>query len=90
MPSFNFSLVSVSGLEVQSFSIFPTWLSHHVTYDVILIIKSFYMRSRSDGEKFASNQQEVVAEKTTKVLCGQTNKPTDPNAMHFPLVRLKM
>ena len=76
VPSFNFFLGAVSEIEVQRFSVFPTWLPHHMTDDIINITKTIYMRSRSSGEKFVSIQQ-AVAEKNTKVLCGQTNKQTD-------------
>ena len=73
--SFNFFLGVVSEIEFQSFSIFPTWLPHHVTDDVTIIIKTFYesMSSRTSGETFISIWQ-AVAEKNTKVLCGQTNR----------------
>ena len=59
--------------EVQSFSIFPIWLPHHMTYDVIIIIKTFYMSSRTNGENFVSIRQ-AVAEKNMKDLYGQTMK----------------
>jgi len=62
--------------EVQRFSIFPTWLPHHVTYDVIVMNKTFYMSSRSYGGNFSSIRQMVV-ERNTRVLCGQTNKQTN-------------
>ena len=52
MPSFNFFLGVVSEIEIQSFPIFPTWLPHYVTYDVIIIIKTFRMSSRTNGEIF--------------------------------------
>ena len=55
------------------FSVFSTWLPHHMTYDVIIINKTFYMSSHSEGEKFVSIRQ-AVAEKNTKVLCEQTIK----------------
>ena len=54
MSSFNFFLGVVSEIEVQSFSIFPTWLPNHVTYDVIIIIKTFHMSSQTYGENFVS------------------------------------
>jgi len=57
--------------EVQSFSIFPILLPHHVTYDIIIIMRTFYLSSRTYCENLVSIQQ-VVAEKNTKVLCGQT------------------
>ena len=44
-----------------------------MTYNVIIIIKIFYMSSRTNGENLVSIQQ-VVAEKNIKVLCGQTAK----------------
>ena len=73
--------------EGQSFSVFPIWLPHHVTYDVILIIKTCYMSIRTNGEKFVSISQ-AVAQKNTKVLCKQTNrqsnKQTNPNVITSP------
>ena len=75
--------------EVHIFSVFPTWLPHHVTYNVIIILKTFHLRSRTDGENFLSIRQ-AVAKKNTKVLCGQTNRRTDPNAIPSPLVKVKM
>jgi len=68
-----FPLCVFRDTEVQSFSVFPTWLPHHVTYDVIIISITFYLSRRSCGENFVSIRQ-AVAEKNTKVLCGQTNK----------------
>ena len=62
--------------EVQSFLFFPIWLLHHVTYNVIIIIKTLYMSSCTNGEHFVSIRQEV-GEKNMKVLCRQTNKQTD-------------
>ena len=59
-----------SDTEVQSFSILPTWLSHHVTYDIIFMTKSFYMF-------YSVSIRQVVVEKNMKVLCGQTNNQTD-------------
>ena len=76
MPSLNFFLDSVSEIEVQNFSVFPTWLPHNVTDDIIIINKTFYMSSHSNGENFVSIRQ-AVAEKNTKVLCRQTNRQTD-------------
>ena len=76
VPSFNFFFGVVSEIEVQSFSVFPTWLPHHVTYDVIIINITFCMSIRSDGENFVSIQEAVV-EKNTKILYGQTNKQAE-------------
>ena len=70
-----FFLGAVSEIEVQSFSVFPTWLPYHVTYDVIIMIKTIYMSSRTYGENFVSIGQ-AIAEKNTIVLCGQTNGST--------------
>ena len=75
--------------EVQLFSVFPTWLAHHVTHDGIIMIKTFCMSSHTDVENFVSIRQ-AVAEKNTKVLCGQTNKQTDPNAIPSLSARVKM
>ena len=54
MTSFNFFLGAVSEIEVKSFSIFPIWLPHHMTDDVIIIIKTFYTSSRASVENFVS------------------------------------
>ena len=76
--------------EVQSFSVLPIWLPHDVTYDVIIIIKTFYMSSCSYRENCVIIRQ-AVAEENTKVLCGQTerqtDKQTDPNAIPSPSAR---
>jgi len=53
--------------QVSNFSFFPTWLLNNVTYDVIIIMKAFYMSSRSYGENFISIRQ-AVAEKYTSTL----------------------
>ena len=71
--SFNFFLDAVSEIALKSFSVFPTWLLHHVTDNIIIMIKTFNMSIRTDSENFVSIQQAVV-EKNTKVLCRQTNK----------------
>ena len=64
--------------------VFPTWLPYHVTSDVISVIKTFHMSIRTNGGNLLSIRQ-AVAEKNTKVLCGQTNRQTDrqmdPNAI---------
>ena len=73
VPSFNFFLGAVS--EIQRSKVFPIWLPHHVTYDVIIIIETFNMSSCANGENFFSIRQ-AVAEKNTKVLCGQIKKQT--------------
>ena len=78
MPSLNFFLGVASEREVRRFSILPIWLPHHVTYDVIIIIQTFYMSSHTNVVNFVSIQQAVV-EKNTKVLCGQTNTNTNTN-----------
>ena len=63
VPSFNFSLGAVSEIQRSKvFLFFPIWLPHHVTYDIIIIIKTFYMRIRTYGEYFISIRQ-VVPEK---------------------------
>ena len=72
--NFFFPFCSFRDTEVQRLSIFPIWLPHHVTYDVKIIIKTLYMRSRTNGENVLSIQL-VVAKKNTNVLCGQTNGP---------------
>jgi len=68
--------------EVQSFSFLPTWLPHHVTYDIIIINKTFYMSSRTNGENLVSIQQ-ALAEKNT-------DKQMDPNAVPSPLPRVNV
>ena len=73
VPSFNFFLGVVSEIEVQSFSVFPTWLPHQVTYDIKIVCKSSCKISCSYGENFVSIWQ-VVVEKNMKVLCERTNK----------------
>ena len=76
VPSFNFfPWCGFRDTEVQSFSIFPIWLPHYVTYDIIVMIETFYMSRHNDGENFISIRQ-AVGEKNTTVLCGQTNKQT--------------
>ena len=69
------------------FSIFPTWLPHHVTYDVIIIIITFYMIV-APAVKIPSIRQ-AVAEKNTKVLCGQTNKTTTASLCRGTALSLK-
>ena len=54
VTSFNFFLGAVSEIEVKSFSIFPIWLPHHMTDDVIIIIKTFYTSSCAYVENFVS------------------------------------
>ena len=76
-----FSWCGFGDAEGQSFLFFPAWLPHHVTYDVIIIIQTLYMSSRSFGENFVSICQAVAVKNRTHVLCGQTNRQTDPNAI---------
>ena len=38
---------------------FPTWLPYHVTYDIIINIKTFYVSIRTNGENFLSIRQAV-------------------------------
>ena len=76
--------------EVQSFSFFPIWLPHHVTDDVMILIQTFYMDSRSDGENFVSIRQAVAEKNTRSVRANkQTDRQTDPHARPFPPVRVK-
>ena len=79
VPSFHFFLGAVS--EMQRSKVFPTWLPHHVTYDIIIINRTFYVSSRSNGENLVSIRQ-AVAEKNKSSL--RTNKQTDPNATPNP------
>ena len=62
--------------KVQSFSVFSTWLPHYVTYDVIIIIKAFYLSSRTNSENFVSIRQ-AVAEKNKHSHSVRTNKQTN-------------
>ena len=57
VPSFNFFFVAVP--KIQRSKVFPTWLPHRVTYDVIIMIKTFYMSRRTYGENFVSIRQAV-------------------------------
>ena len=54
VPSFYFFLGAVSDIEVQSFSVFQIWLAHQVIYDVIIIIETFCMSSRSYGQNWVN------------------------------------
>ena len=59
------------------FCFFPIWLPHHITYNIIIIIETFYISSRSNGENFVSIWQ-AVAEKENRKFCAdkQTYKWT--------------
>ena len=66
--------------EIQSskvFLFFQLWLPQHMTYDIKIIIERAhvhdYTSSRTNGENFVLIRQ-AVAEKNTKVLCGQTKR----------------
>ena len=48
--------------EIQRSKFFPTWLPHHVTYDITIMIKTFHISRCSYGEIFLSIRQ-AVAEK---------------------------
>ena len=63
-----------TGYVFYEYHLVPTWLPHHVTYNIIIILKTFYMSSCSYGDNFVSIRQ-AVAEKNTHVVCGQTNRP---------------
>ena len=72
-----FPWCSFRDTEVQIFLVFPTWLLHYVTYDILITIKSFYMSSRTYGENLVSIEQ-AVAEKNTKVCADkQADRQTD-------------
>ena len=61
--------------EVQIFCVFPTWLPHDVTYNVIIVIKTFYMCSHTSGENFVLIRQAVAEKKTRKFYVDQqTNR----------------
>ena len=57
-----FSMERFRRCRGPTFLLFPTWLPHHMNYDIIIIIKTFYMSIRTDGENLVSIRQ-VVAEK---------------------------
>ena len=61
--------------EVQFFFLFPTWLTHHVTYAIIIIIKTFFMSSRTNGENFVSICGCENKRRKTRKLCA--DKQTD-------------
>ena len=75
VQSFNFFLGKVS--EIQRSKVFPTCLPHHVTYDVMTIIKTFHMSSRTSGENFVSSGCGEKHESSVR-----TNKRTQ---MQYPL-----
>ena len=77
MPSFKIFLDAVSDIEVQSFSVFQIWLAHHVIYDVIIIIETFYMSNCSNGEKFVYSNKQL--QRKTRKFCAdkQTNRHTE-------------
>jgi len=88
----SFSLARFQRYRGPKFFPFSNMAATHMTYDVIIIIKTFCMSSRTNVENLFSIPQ-VVAEKNTKVMCGQTNKqtdrqknkqPVDPNAIPSP------
>ena len=56
----------------------PIWLPHHVTYYIIIIIKTFYMSSRTYGENFCLYPTSGFGEKHESSV--QTNKQTDKQA----------
>ena len=78
----------------KDFQVNPIWLPNHLTYDIISTIRTFYVMSRSDGEKFVSIRQAGAEKDRTHILCGQTtrqtDRQTDPNAIPSPLSRVKM
>ena len=64
-----FSLVPFQRYRGPKFFHISNMAATHVTYDVIIIIETFGMSSRTHAENFVSIRQ-AVAEKKTKVLCG--------------------
>ena len=70
-----FSSVQVQRERSKMFPFFPKWLSHHVIYDIILIIITFHMRSQTCGENFVSIRQAVVEKKHESSV--RTNKQTN-------------
>jgi len=75
-----FPWCSFRDTEEQSVSIFPISLPHHMTYDVIIIIKTLYM---SKWWKFCLNQISGCGEKHETSVQKNKNRQTDPNI--FPL-----
>ena len=71
VPTFNFFRY-----RGPKFFRFPIWLPRHVTFDIIIMIETFYMSSRTNDENIVSIRQ-AVAEKNTNVLGGQTDRQTD-------------
>ena len=88
MPSFKIFLGAVSDIEVQSFSVFQIWLAHHVIYDVIIIIETFYMSNCSNGEKFVDSNKQL--QRKTRKFCADKKTKTDRKTnkrtqMQYPL-----
>jgi len=74
----------------KGFRINPTWLPHHVTYDVVIIMKTFSMSSLTFDDNFVSIRQEVAEKNTSSVqTINQTNKQMDTNEILSPLARVK-
>ena len=57
-----------------------------MTYDVIIIIKTFYMSINSDGENFHVNPTSSCRQKHTRSV--RTNKQTDTNVISSHLARV--
>ena len=81
--------------EVQNF-VFSIWLPHHVTCDVIIIIKTCYMSCRANVENFCLNPTSGCREKhessvwTNKQTYRdrQTDRQSDRNAIPSLLVKV--
>ena len=79
--------------EAQNFSIFPTRLPHHMTDDIIIIIKTFSMSGHTNGENFVSIRQSSCGEnhessvRTDRDRDTDRQKQTDPKAIPSPLAR---
>ena len=88
VPRFSFSLDAV--LEIQRsqfFPFFPTWLLHHVTSDVKIIIKKNIPREQSLlWWKFCVNPTKRLQRKTVLTFCA--DRQTDPNGIHSRLARV--
>ena len=71
--SFNFFIGVVS--EIQRSKVFPTWLPHHVTDDVIILIVTFCISCQSDKRLQRKTRKLVVDKQTNKpeVVWEQTN-----------------
>ena len=80
MCRFNFFLGAVSKIEVQITSVFPTWLPHVVTCDVIIMTKSVVapmvkISSQSDKQERRKTRKFCADKQTDRQTDRQTNGP---------------